>query len=227
MAVVRIIPAGLIGVGSDGNVGAWNNRFGDSSGTMANFGNLGGWTLRALAFDATGTAWATGMADNVGKWTGQGWENMGNLGGWTLKMVAFGPVSGNNKAGLWSVGTDGNVGIWRDDTRGWENRGNLGGWTLDMIAVRPDLAPFSDGSLWCVGTAGNVGRWNGNGWENKGNLGNWTLRMLMLVPGRDPLSDGGMWCVGTGGNVGRWNGRAWDSMTALRWNYAWISLPGA
>jgi hypothetical protein len=50
---------------------------------------MGGWTLKMLAFDASGGQWCVGTDGNVGFWNGQSWTDLANPGGWTLDWLCF------------------------------------------------------------------------------------------------------------------------------------------
>lgn len=119
-------------VGTDYNVGKWNT----AADRWDNLGNLGGWTLLSIAFDANGTLWCVGTEHNVGKWdpAKNGWDDLGNLGGWILLSIAF-----DSSGALWCVGTGNNVGKWDSTLNGWIDQGKVGGWMLLDVA-------FSTGS---------------------------------------------------------------------------------
>ncbi len=200
-----IAMSGLKCIGTGNNVGSWILE----TGTFANIGNLGGWTLLALTWDGEGTMWCVGTAYNVGKWDGQGWVDQGNLGGWTIQQLAF---DTNNT--MWCVGTAGNVGKWNGS--GWDNQGNMGKWTLRQLAFAPN------GDMWCVGSAKNVGKWNGDGWDSPPHYSDWEILQITFDP------NGNMWCVGNGNNVGTWNYEtgAWKDMGNLgSWTLIWMEWP--
>jgi hypothetical protein len=165
---------GLWCVGTNHNVGRWNTV----TSQWDDLGNLGGWTLLNIAFDANGTLWCVGTGNNVGKWDSakNRWDNLGNLGGWTLLNIAF-----DANGTLWCVGTDNNVGKWDSAKNGWDNLGKRGDWTLLSIAFD------SSGTLWCVGTENNVGKWDSklNGWIDQGKLGDWMLLDVVFSTGPD------------------------------------------
>ncbi|MBL8151079.1 MAG: hypothetical protein JNN15_14220 [Blastocatellia bacterium] len=115
-----------------------------------NLGNLGGWTLKMLAFDQKNNLWCVGTAGNVGQWDSStfGWDDQGNLGGWTLNWLAFRPTDPTDE--VYCVGTAGNIGKYEFDNHTMLN--NSQNWTLKMITFPQSFWA----TVWAVGTAGNV-----------------------------------------------------------------------
>ncbi len=186
-------------VGTNANFAVWNPLLGK----LSDYGYLGNWDLKGIAFDKAGTLWSVGFNNNVGKWNGTSWDDQGYLGGWLLKSIAY-----DKNGTLWGVSSRSTVGKWNGHF--WEDQRFMGGWFINMLAFD------KDGTLWCVGVNGNFAKWNGTSWEDQG--GGWTLKMINFD------ANGDLWAVGTASNVGKWNGKSWDNQGYIGgWFVNWIA----
>jgi hypothetical protein len=110
-------------------------------------GLLGGWKLKALAFDSNNNMWCVGLDGTFAKWdpASNAWVRQDSTQGssWSLEMITF---IGSKMFGVQS-GT-GALGVWDGDQ--WSAIRSPGEWTLKM------LAPLDAASGVLVGTGSNI-----------------------------------------------------------------------
>ncbi len=69
-------------VGVNANIAVWNPTLLK----LSDYGYLGGWALKMVAFDNAGTLWSVGFNGDVGKWNGKSWDGQGYMGGVDAKI---------------------------------------------------------------------------------------------------------------------------------------------
>lgn len=182
-------------VGTDGNVGQWNNPWNYHNGSWQPHDNMGN-SLDMIAFDITDLLWSVHDQDMAGYWQtwdtqSPHWANEGHMAGWYFKMLAF---HGNS---MWCVNTAGKLGVLSNPSPDhwiWTGHGSPDGKTLRWITFD------ANGLLWCVTDQGDFYTWSKDkGWTRMGRARGVNPAALVFTP--DPKQT---WCVDEDHDVVQW-----------------------